>query len=423
MKTPHAALALVLLAGFLLSLAGTALVAVKSPAVHTALMQRIAASGLAAEQQGEFRPGLLRAHSAGRIGLHDSLCGQCAPLHYEGTVHHGLGAWLAGDFAPASAEYALRWSANDDASPALRLRADLNWQGALAADLSMPAWTWTAADFRFRQDGLEGQLVPGQLRLQSPGWLLLRADSPWLRIEQPRLEAAAADDVQALLRAVHVEVAAWQWRGQDLELSYRQDELARRLGFEASLAVAAGGYAGRAGHGPVAAELNIARLDLESTQAFARELPGLLAQGTSRAMRMLGLMSLYSLHGPAFFSSAPQLQLHIPAMPLPDGEARIAIDLRVREGVRRPPMHPLEWQQALSGSVELVAPREVLQGWWQNIAGVATLVTGLPRDYRRLIQGGWVRARDDGRDRLVMVLGDERQAEPVAAESPVAALP
>lgn len=394
-------------------LGATAWIARVSPDYHAALMQQIAQSGLAVEQHADYRGGLLQAHSSGRLQLADSYCPGCGVVDYAGTVYHGLGSVLHGHAAWASAEYALKWPdlPLDPALPPLTLRAQQaladGFEPALKAQLSLARSQHTistqAHDYQLQNGGLEGEIQPGRLALHSPGLSLARDGTPWLELQALTLQAAAGEKLMVSGQAPSIQLPLWNWQGQKLKLDYLQQGGSKKLDIDLQLAVD-GGRLGQSTHDKSKAELSVQRLNLDATRAFARELPRLLSPQTTGAARMLGLFSLYSVHGPGFFAPHPALHLQGQDIPLPQGLMSLDIKLAVTEQTRRPPMHPLEWQRALQGRIEIKAPPQHLASGWHWAAQFVNYVTGLPRDYAQLKQQGWVTTMDDGRDHLLIVL-------------------
>jgi hypothetical protein len=395
----------------LLVLAGTSMVATQTPAVHAALMQQIARSGLAQDQDVEFENGWLSAHSQGRIQLAASLCASCQALDYQGTIHHGLGAWLVGDLALASAHYQISMPELpiEPALPPLNIRAQQRLDRVLMAHIMMPASahryrSGPAHSFLMAQGGIGGSLKPDQLNLELPALSLSRDEFLWFTASSVSMQAAAEQSLRITGEAQILQIPEWDWIGQHLQLSYKQAHIKDDLSFDLNLNLAKGRIGQQAEHPPAQAALQVENLNLVATQAFMQELPRLMADSTPAAARMLGLFSLYSVHGPDFFSSEPALALHMEALPLTQGSAEVQIQIRVTPGTRRPPMHPLEWRRALQGRVDIRAPRWQLKVWWQNVSAFITPITGLPRSYAELLNRGWATTEADGRDRLYFEL-------------------
>ena len=407
------ALSLLIIAA-LAVLGTTTWIARQGPQFHSLLMAQIAASGLAHETSSDFQAGWLSAHSRGRLQFADSFCKGCEVLDYNGSIHHGLGALLHGDVALASAEYALIWPQLpiEPALPPLQLSAQQRlsdgFQPALRAELALPASAHTydsgVHQWRIAHGGLAGHIRPDALQLLSPSIGLERDASSWLELQQLSLEAAAADRLRVNADVATADIPAWHWQGQDVALRYTQYGITRNLNFDLVADVARGQIGDSPGHQASQAALHVERLNLSATRAFITELPRLMSRQVSGAARMMGLLSLYSMHGPGFFAEHPQARLQIRDLPLPRGLADVDIDLAVTEQTRRPPMHPMEWRRALQGRIDITAPPQRLAGWWDMAALMMNYITGLPRDYRDLKRQGWVSRQPDGRDRLVIIL-------------------
>lgn len=388
-----------------LLLLGTALIATQTPRAHEALMAQLATSGLAREQASAFQPGWLSSHSSGSLRLASALCEGCDQLEYEGTVRQGLGAWLAGQFTPLHLDYQLRLPSLpvEPALPPLALTARAGLSG-LRASLSLPpsshAHETQAHAWQFSQDGIAGALTPGRLQLALGQLRLQRDKAAILDLQQLELQAAADEQVHLRLASQALDVPPWSWQAEQPSARYRQRRDGQRLDLALELAIPGGQVAGQEHHPPLSGELEIRQLDLPATRAFAERLPALLSPQTPAAARMFGLLSLYSVHGPAFFAAAPQLDLQAQDLPLTGGPGTLALRLAVTPGLRRPPMHPQEWRQALDGVVDVSAPPHHLAAWWAFSADLVNTITGLPRSYAVLREQGWVQALPDGRDRL-----------------------
>ncbi len=388
-----------------LLLLGTAVIATQTPRAHTALMQQLAASGLAAEQSSHFEPGWLRSRSNGSLRLSSALCSGCDQLEYQGTVYQGLGAWLAGEFSPLHLNYQLRLPQLpiEPGLPPLALAARPGLSG-LHASLALPASSHAhdtrAHAWRISQDGVAGDLAPGRLQLRLGQLVLQRDSASVLDLDQLALQAAADEQVYLSLSSHSLEVPPWSWQAERPRARYRQRRDGQRLDLSLEFEVPAGRVANQNDHPPVLGELDIRQLDVPATRAFAERLPALLSPQTPAAARMFGLLSLYSVHGPAFFAAAPQLSLQAQELPLTGGPGKIALELAVTPGLRHPPMHPQEWRQALKGTVDVSAPPRHLAAWWDTAADLVSTVTGLPRSYASLQEQGWVRMLPDGRERL-----------------------
>lgn len=411
----------------LLLVGTTSWVARQGPQLHSMLMTQIAASGLAHEATSDFQTGWLSAHSQGRLRLADSFCQGCEVLDYQGTIHHGLGALLHGDLALASAEYALIWPQLplEPALPPLQLSAQQRisdgFEPALRAELALPAsahaYATDAHQWRIEHAGLSGQIRPTALQLASPEIELGRDATRWLKLEQLGLQASAADRLMVSADLAAAEIPPWDWRGQDIALRYTQYGVTRNLNFDLLADVPRGQLGDLPAHQASHAALHVERLNLNATRAFISELPRLMSGQVSGAARMMGLLSLYSVHGPGFFAEPPQARLRVRDLPLPRGLADVHIDLAITAQTRRPPMHPLEWRRALQGRIDISAPAQRLASWWEMAAVMMNYITGLPRDYRSLQQQGWVTRQPDGRDRLVIIL-DPDNGPQKAMESP-----
>lgn len=392
-----------------LLLLGTALIASQTPRAHEALMAQLAASGLVREQDGSVHPGWLRSRSSGRLRLTSALCQGCDQLAYEGTVHQGLGAWLRGQLSPLQLDYRLRLPQLpvEPALPPLALSARAGLSG-LQAQLKLPASSHAhqtqAHAWQLSQDGFAGALTPGRLQLQLGALQLQRDEAAFLNLQQLDLQAAADEQVHLSLQGQALDVPPWSWQAEQPSVRYRQRRDGQRLDLELELAIPGGQVAGHGPHPPLGGTLDIRQLDLPATRAFAERLPALLSPQTPAAARMFGLLSLYSVHGPAFFAAAPRLDLQARELPLTGGPGEIDLQLAVTPGLRRPPMHPQEWRQALNGRIDVTAPPEHLAAWWDVAADLVSTVTGLPRSYAGLREQGWVRALPDGRDRLYFQL-------------------
>ncbi len=407
------ALGLLALAAVLL-LGATTWIARQGPQLHSMLMTQIAASGLAREATSDFQAGWLSAHSQGRLRLAESFCKGCEVLDYQGTIHHGLGALLHGNLALASAEYALIWPQLpvEPALPPLQLSAQQRFsdgfEPTLRAELALPpsahAYDSGVHQWQIEHAGLRGHIRPTSLHLASPQIELGRDATNWLMLKQLGVQASAADRLM-----VHADLAAaaippWDWQGQDIALRYNQYGVTHNLSFDLLAEVPRGQLGDQPVHKASHAALHVERLNVNATRAFISELPRLMSGQVSGAARMMGLLSLYSVHGPGFFAEHPQAHLQVRDLPLPLGLADMDIDLAVTAQTRRPPMHPLEWRRALQGRIDISAPAQRLASWWDTAAVMMNYITGLPRDYRSLKQQGWVTRLPDGRDRLVIIL-------------------
>ena len=383
--------------------------------LHARLMGDIQATGLAQERDTRFVRGWLRSRSEGSLALAPSLCAACERLDYHGTLHQGVGTLLAGQPALALVDYRLSLPRLplEPALPSLDLlaRVGLAREPRLNAQLAAPPsqhrLATAAHDYDIDQQGLAGTFDGEQLHLQLPGLALRRDARPWLGLDDVAIAARAAPAVEVDGQVGSLSIPAWNWQARSLRLRYQQPELGRRLSFRLDLSSPGGTVAGR-DHAASALLLAIDRLDLAATRAFAAELPRLLDPATSRAARMLGLLSLYGLHGPALFGAAPQLRLEAEALPLPEGPAEVLVDLRVRPGLTRPPMHPQQWRQALEARVDVQASPQRLAQWWALLSPAVHHVTGLPLSYPALEADGWIQAGDAGRARLAFSLQDGR---------------
>ena len=382
-------------------------------------MVQIAQSGLAVDQQVNFEPGLLSARGQGRFELADSFCRGCEVLDYTAEIRHGLGAWLAGKAAWASADYALSWPQLPITPPlpALQVNAAQRFvdglRPALHAQLEMPAsahefntqkFNTREHQYGLSQQGLSGQIKPGYLQLNSPALEVQRDAHAWLGLQGISLEAAAAENLLLSSQVESLTIPAWQWQGKALALNYQQHGNSQKLDINLDATLQNGQLQNQPPHGEVRSSVKIERLNVVSTQAFASELPRLLSPQLTGAARMIGLFSLYSVHGPGFFAEHPALHWQAQKVPLIHGFADINIKLAVTPETRRPPMHPVEWQRALQGRVEITAPSQHLAAWWNWASMFVNYVTGLPRDYASLKQQGWVTPQADGRDKLLFVL-------------------
>ncbi len=398
-------------------LGATTWISQQSTQLHDVLMAQVAASGLAHEESSRFEAGWLSAQSQGRLRLADSFCKGCEVIDYQGRIHHGLGAILSGELALASAEYQLMWPQLpiEPALPPLRLRAQQRFSDgftpALRAELALDASAHTydsgAHIWKLEHDSLDGLVRPGHLELTSPHIALSRDEVSWLKLDQLTLQAAAADRLMVEARVHGAVIPPWDWSGQDLNLNYTQYGISRNLNFDMLLKVPSGTLGAQATHGPMDAALHVERLNVTATRAFFSELPRLLSNQVSGAARMMGLLSLYSVHGPGFFAEHPAMRLKVGDLPLPRGLADLDIQLVVTEHTRRPPMHPMEWRRALQGQVDITAPPQRLAAWWRWASVFVNYVTGLPRSYDALKQQGWVQEQADGRDRLMMIFDPE----------------
>lgn len=397
----------------LLALVFTGAVAWLSQDFHAALMRQIAQSGLAQAQEQQFMPGLLRAHNSGRLQLAQSYCAGCGVLEYQGTLYHGLGTLLQGPLALASADYQLQWPELplQPALPPLQLRArqalSHGLTPALKAKLTLPAsrhtLTSTQHDYQLQQDGLSGEIRPSQLQLNSPGFALARDGQDWLQLQHSHWQAAASDQLTLNAQVSQLAIPLWRWQGEKLSLDYRQQGSSKRL--HASLkATVQSGQLDDVAHDKASAQLQLQRLNLDATLAFARELPRLFSPQTTGAARMLGLFSLYSVHGPGFFAPHPALSLSAKDVPLDGGLLDMQVDLAVTKQTTSPPMHPLEWRQALRGHIDISAPPQQLASLWHWAAPLMHYITGLPQSYRQMQQQGWVENLPDGRQRLRITL-------------------
>ncbi len=396
-----------------LSLGVTVWVAQLSKDFHTALMAQIAQSGLARESASDYQSGWLKSQHAGRLQLAQSYCPGCDVLDYAGAVYHGIGTLLSGHAGLVSAAYTLQWPKLpvEPAVPPLQLQASQGLldglQTNLAARLTLPAsqhsWQTPTHTYALNQGGLKGSIAPGALQLRNPQLQLHRDQNHWLSMQDLQLQAAAAEALMLDLRSAQLQLPLWSWQGEDFQLDYRQQGGSQALDLQLQLDLARGTLAGKP-HTRAQADLQIDRLNLDDTLAFARELPRLLAPQTTGAARMLGLFSLYSVHGPGFFAAKPALRLRAEDVPLPQGLMQLQINLAVTAQTQRPPMHPLEWQRALQGRIDITAPAAHLAQGWRWAAQFISYITGLPTDYSRLKQLGWVKSLPDGRDRLLIVL-------------------
>lgn len=413
----RAALTLLGLA-LLVLLGATTWIARLSPQLHDVLMAQVEASGLAEDESSQFDAGWLNAHSQGRLRLADSFCKGCDVLDYKGVIRHGLGALLSGDVALASADYTLSWPQLplDPALPPLRMRAQQALRdgltpalrATLALDASAHGYDSGTHRWQIEHGGVAGQIRPGHLTLSSPRLTLTRDDTLWLTLDQLALQAAAADRLMLEAELDTLAIAPWDWQGRSLALDYTQYGITHNLNFDLRLALSKGQLGDQPEHGALSAALHVERLNLTATRAFISELPRLLSNQVSGAARMMGLLSLYSVHGPGFFAEHPALTLHASDVPLLHGQADIDVNLAVTAQTRRPPMHPMEWRRALQGRVDIVAPPQHLSAWWHAAASFVNYVTGLPRDYHSLKQQGWVEEQTDGRDRLLIVLDPQQ---------------
>lgn len=391
------------------ALLSTSWIASQSPGMHAGLMQQLGNSGLIRPIDHTFESGWLTASSHGAMLLSEDLCAGCGALEYVGTVNHGMGAWLKGKAAWASLDYRIHLPELplQPALPKLELEA---WQAfaGLQAALRLAASSHMIQGpvrrYQLEQDGLQGRLEPTRLRLQSPGWRLARNQSPFIDLEGLRIQAHSRDtlDVTADIQRLHLP--AWQWSAYQTRARYQQAADGQQVDLELELAWPVSELNDESSEQATRSELRVTRLHLPASQAFARELPRLLSPKTSPAGRMLGLLSLYSVHGPAFFGAGPALRLVSEQLPLTDGPMDIDIQLAVKPGLRRPPMHPREWQQALSGHVDIRAPREQLQALWNQVGSPLSYITGLPSRYSELQRQGWVGVEADGRERLYFQL-------------------
>lgn len=400
------------LSGLCLVIGGcSALIASQTASVHARLMRQIAASGLAQDQDVRFEPAWLHARSHGRLRLNESLCRNCPALAYQGTIHQGLGAWLMGDFALLSADYRLDLPqpALQPPLPQLGVHAEQGVTGPLRAALSLAAsrhaWLGATHHYAFEHSGVSGWIQGPQLNLNLSALAVSRDNSPWFQFQGMEVQAAATQGFGLGMGAANFAIPAWDWEARDVRLEYQQQRARDQLDMQLTLNAPSSDSGGNNQRPPTDAQLRIQRLDIPATRAFARELPALLAPDTSAAARMLGLFSLYSLHGPGFFAARPALQFDSTSLPLASGFADTSIALAVTPaGAGRPPLHPLEWRRALQGQIDIQAPRAQLQRWWTWAGALVGAVTGLPRSYEALLEQGWARAQADGRDRLFFVL-------------------
>ena len=393
-----------------LGLLGSTLIATVSADLHTALMQQIAQSGLATEQDNHYQSHWLTATHRGQLQLADSYCPGCGAMQYDGKLYHGLASLLDQTLAVASAEYQILWPdlPLEPALPAVNLQA----QQGLFSDFSQGPDTeiWLAASqhritsqrYHLQQQGVQGELKAGQLQLHSPAIEVMRDRQAWFELLQPSLSAIASDQLMLSGTAEQAELPQWQWQGEQLQLHYQQSGRSQGLNADLSLQVEQGRLAETA-HQASKARMAVQRLNVPATMAFARELPVLLSDQTRGAARMLGLFSLYSLHGPSFFAPQPALQLQGEDIPLPLGRLDMDISLAISEQTKRPPMHPMEWRQALQGQIKITAPRAHLAQVWQWAANGMNYITGLPGSYQQLLQQQWVKPQSDGRDQLIII--------------------
>ncbi|MGJ8668019.1 MAG: hypothetical protein ACSHXK_00910 [Oceanococcus sp.] len=404
------------LALLVLGVLGSGLIAYLGADFHAALMQQIAQSGLAVEQDNQYQSRGLTASHHGQLQLSDSYCPGCGMMQYDGTIYHGLGTLLDQTFALASARYQVQWPelALEPALPPLQLRAQQGlfdgFAAALQAQLSLPESSHimrnTEHAYRLEQGGVQGQLKAGHVNASSARLAISRNEQAWLQLTDIILSAAADEKLILGGEVAQTQIPAWQWQGDNLTLNYQQQGSSQRLDAALSLHIEKGRLSQQT-HGKASADLNLQRLNLQSTLAFARELPALLAPQTSSAARMLGLFSLYSIHGPGFFSPHPTMRLKADAIPLALGQLEVDITLAVTPQTRRPPMHPLEWRRALQGRIKITAPAQHLAFGWHKAASFVHYITGLPTSYQELKQHGWVKTQPDGRDQLLIVLDPE----------------
>lgn len=404
-----------------MAVVATILISLQAERLHGELMDNVARTGLARDLQPQFERGWLSSQNQGQLALANSLCGACEQLNYRGELRHGLGVLLAGQIGLASADYQIslpQWPVTP-ALPDWQLSALFGLDQRLLATLAAPAsqHEWRTENHRYaaQQQGIDGQFDGRELALQAPRIALARDDQPWLVLESATLQARADPAVSLLGQIATLSVPGWDWQTRELQLDYRQAELGRRLSFDLSAQTPGGQIADRA-HASSAAALKVERLDLDASRAFLAEMPRLLDPATSRTARLFGLLSLYSLHGPALFGAAPRIEFNASALPLPEGPAEIELLVQVKSGLARPPMQPQQWLEALDAVIDVHAPPQRLAAWWQAAAGAIHYITGLPSHYAQLRSQGWVITDPQGRDHLRIELRQGQLRSHPAAE-------
>lgn len=396
-----------------LALASTGFLAWLSPRLHADVMQQIAASGLAEEQTRETESGFFSAAHRGSLRFAASYCPACELMQYHGRSFHALGTLSTSQPALASLDYGLSWPQLplEPALPELRLNAHRQlfdgFDKPLQAELKLAAGahSWTQADraLNIQHDGLLGQIQPGQLSLRLPQLAVARPEGAVFELDSLQIRAAAADKLTLTGAAQKLNLPLLDWQAQGLELSYQQQGGLEQLDASMTLRTNSSLLDGST-HDASQGEIDLNRLNLKASLAFARELPRLFSPEVSGAARMLGLFSLYSVHGPAFFASKPAIALSAKAVPVPNGQAEFDIKLRVTEETRRPPMHPMEWRRALAGHVDITAPSQQLAQFWNWASQFISFATGLPGSYADLREQGWVVKLADGRENLAFQL-------------------
>lgn len=376
---------------------------------HERLIQRLESTGLLTQTRSSLTAGWLQSQSSGELLFASKICGSCGSLQYQGDVLQGLGAWLNGKLNLLHLSYQLElpdFPLQPDL-PSVLLQAQRTL-GPLSTRVALPgsAHDFAGALHRYhiRHAGLHGVLNEQALQLQDNEVLVSRGQQSWLKLRGFKLKLLAEDGLRIEASSERCVIPAWHWQGDDVVMRYQHASNDGLLDLTFEMDLMAGQLVEQARHGPSQAKVSLSRLDWSNTRAFVGALYAKIAAAPSQGELAGGLMRVYADYGPDFFASLPRMRVQTSALPLSTGFADINIDLAVRPGMQELPLEWSEWQQALQGEVDIVAPRGHLKLWWQGSGRIISLILGLPQDYASLLSEGWVQVQPDGRDRLKLTM-------------------